>query len=179
LNDLGGLLQHGRRDGQPERLRGLHVDHEDVQRGLLHRQVCRFGAPEDLVHVVRGTAIQGRNSRRIGLQATRFDIVTLASHRRQLRPGRQLDDSASVRIKDRVFPDDDRLSALLHGGGEHWLQALVDAEVEADQLNVEQLHADRGRRILELLLVPRHVALPPAATGGAPVPAPEECDPCC
>src|SRR6266852_4759497 len=43
--------QERRRDGDPERLGGLQVDDELKLHGLLHGQVGRLGAPENLVDV--------------------------------------------------------------------------------------------------------------------------------
>ena len=43
--------EHVRRNRQADLLRGLEVDHKLELRGLLHRQIGRFGAFQDLVHV--------------------------------------------------------------------------------------------------------------------------------
>ncbi len=48
---LGRLEEEGWRDGQVEGLGRLEVDDELKRHGLLHRQVGRLGAFEDLVDV--------------------------------------------------------------------------------------------------------------------------------
>jgi hypothetical protein len=51
-DDLVGLEEERRGDGQAQVLRGLEVDGELEFRGLLHRQIGRLGALEDSVHIV-------------------------------------------------------------------------------------------------------------------------------
>src|SRR5215470_3452808 len=55
LDHLFRLAQDRRRDGEPESLGGLEIDHQGIPRGLLERQVARLRAPEDLVDVRRRT----------------------------------------------------------------------------------------------------------------------------
>src|SRR5262249_44822394 len=51
---LGGLEQHVRGDGEPERLGRLQIDREVELAGLLDGQVGGLGALQDAIHVVGG-----------------------------------------------------------------------------------------------------------------------------
>jgi hypothetical protein len=56
LDHLVGAQQERLRNGEPERLGGLEIDGQIELRGLLHRQVSRLGALQDLVHIDGATA---------------------------------------------------------------------------------------------------------------------------
>src|SRR6266852_8025291 len=53
LDDLAGLEQHVRGDGEPERLGRLEIDDAVELARLLHWQVRGTSASEDLIHVAR------------------------------------------------------------------------------------------------------------------------------
>src|SRR5215218_8023433 len=53
FDDLVGARENRWRDRQPERLRGLQVDHQLESGRLLHRQVGGLGAFQDLVNKCR------------------------------------------------------------------------------------------------------------------------------
>src|SRR5215470_2021677 len=57
FDDLIRSQQQRLRDGQAERLRGLEVDDQFEFRGLLHRDVTRRRAPQDLVDERRGALV--------------------------------------------------------------------------------------------------------------------------
>jgi hypothetical protein len=52
LNYLVGAGEHGLRNSQTERLRGLEINHQLVLGWRLHRQVGRLLAPEDAIDVL-------------------------------------------------------------------------------------------------------------------------------
>src|SRR5262247_2170881 len=54
LDHLVGPREHRPRDSESERLRRLEVDDEIELGGLLHGQIGRLGALDDLVHVASG-----------------------------------------------------------------------------------------------------------------------------
>jgi hypothetical protein len=56
LDQLVGTLQQGRWDRQPERLRGLEIDHQLELRRLLDREVRRVRSLQDPVHVLGDAA---------------------------------------------------------------------------------------------------------------------------
>src|SRR6476661_4275638 len=87
LDDLRGLHQDRRRDGQSERLGGLEVDHEVEFRRLLDRQVGRFRASEDPVDVVGGPSEHPSQAWPIRHQAARPGEPGVAGHRRYGSPG--------------------------------------------------------------------------------------------
>ncbi len=74
----------------PERLGGLEVEDQLKFRGLLHRQVGRFGALEDLVHVGGGAVPALENVRPVVHESPGLGIPYLARHRRQVAGERQL-----------------------------------------------------------------------------------------
>ena len=55
LDNLGGLEQHVRGDGEAQRLGGLEVEDQFELRGLFYRQVRRLGASQDTIYIRGGT----------------------------------------------------------------------------------------------------------------------------
>jgi hypothetical protein len=72
LEDVIRAQQQRRRDGEAERLCGLHVNHQLEFRGLLDREIGRLRALENLVHVIGGTPKQVQKVRPVGHQTSRF-----------------------------------------------------------------------------------------------------------
>ena len=58
---------------QSDLFRCLQVDHELKLRRLLHRQISRFGAFQDLVHLNRGAPIEVSGVRPVGHETTLID----------------------------------------------------------------------------------------------------------
>ena len=56
-DDLVGLEEEGRGNGDTQGLGGREVDDQLELHGLLHGEVGRFGTFQNLVHVVGGTAV--------------------------------------------------------------------------------------------------------------------------
>src|SRR5688500_9683604 len=68
LDELGGLEQDRRGDGQPEDLSGLEVEHKLELRGLLDWQIAWLRALENLVDVGGRTTVPGDPVRPVGQQ---------------------------------------------------------------------------------------------------------------
>src|SRR3972149_4444844 len=71
LDHLVGADEDGRREGEPQGLGGLHIDHQFEARGLLHGQVRWLGAFQDLVHVGGGAPVEVGELWRVGHEAPR------------------------------------------------------------------------------------------------------------
>ena len=72
--------------GQAERFRGLEVDDQFEPQGLLHGQVSRLGAFEDLVHKDRGAPLPPtgiRLLRPVGHQPPRLGEASVPTNHRQ------------------------------------------------------------------------------------------------
>src|SRR4051812_2936772 len=89
-DDLGGLLQHGLRNGEAQTLSGLHVDAEFEPARLLDWQLSRPGALEDLVHVVRSATIVFELARSIVHEPAVTRPTALRIHGRQAVLGREV-----------------------------------------------------------------------------------------
>src|SRR5438132_7531741 len=63
------------RNRQPEGLGGLEIDDQLELRGLLHRKIRRFRAPEDFVHISGRTPGQVQEMRTVGHVTTRIDVI--------------------------------------------------------------------------------------------------------
>src|SRR5262249_374240 len=78
----------------------LQVDHKLKLRGLLHRQVSRFGTFQDLVHVKSRPPIKVSGIRAIGHEAALIDKVLLWVNRGQPMFAGKLNDPFSFSEKE-------------------------------------------------------------------------------
>jgi hypothetical protein len=81
--------QHGLRDAQPERLRGLDVDHELELGRLLNWQIAGVSALQDAIDVPCCLAELFRQIGTIGNEAARFRKDGTGIDRRDAGAGRQ------------------------------------------------------------------------------------------
>jgi hypothetical protein len=109
-NHLVRLEEHGRRNGEAERLGGLEVDHQLELRGLLHREVGGLGALEDLVHIGGRASPRIRQARPIGHEAPSVYIHSPGVHCGQPeRRGELHNPSAQTSEQYRVRQHDERV----------------------------------------------------------------------
>src|ERR1051325_6385351 len=96
FHDLIRPQQQRRRDREAEGFRGLEVDDELELGWLLHGQVTRSGAFEDLVHINSGASKQVNPERPIGHEAPVIDEISYHVHRRQPMLGRKIHEPSSL-----------------------------------------------------------------------------------
>src|SRR5262249_22039981 len=84
-----GAQQESFRYFKTERLGSRQIDGKIELGRLLDRDVGRLRPAQNLVDIVGGAPVQVREVCSIGHQASRFDVVVLAVHRRQSRAQRQ------------------------------------------------------------------------------------------
>ena len=87
--------QHIRRNRQADLFRGFQIDHKFKLRCLLHRQIGRFGAFQDLVDVNSRAPIQVIEVRPVGHETALFDKLLLKVNSRQPVFAGKLDDPLS------------------------------------------------------------------------------------
>src|SRR5262245_3035598 len=90
LYDLVRSQQHRLRDRQAEPLRGFEIDHQLELRWLLHRQIARLCALEDLVDKDRGAPEQVRQARAIRYRDARVRKLSQTTDRGQTVLCRQI-----------------------------------------------------------------------------------------
>src|SRR5207249_10581039 len=113
LDDLVGSYQERLGDGQPEGLGDLHVDHEFELRWLLHWEVGRFGALEDLVDIYGSATADLGAPRSVGNQAAGDHVVFTEIHGWQPNLRGELCDFPASATDDRVAGNDETLNARL------------------------------------------------------------------
>src|SRR5688572_12337290 len=92
LDDLGGLEQDVRGDGEAQGLGRLEVDDQLELPWLLDREVGRLRTLEDAVYVVSDAAVRLRLARSVREQAACLCILaTLRDHRQALLRGQRHD----------------------------------------------------------------------------------------
>jgi hypothetical protein len=96
FNHLVGALRQRLRDFQAERLRGVEVDDQLELGGLLDRQLARFRALEDLVHIDRGAPEEITVIRAVAHETASLHGLLQPGHRRQPVRNRQLGHALSV-----------------------------------------------------------------------------------
>ena len=109
---LGRLEEERRRKRQPKSLSGAEVEDELEVYGPLHREVGRFGALQNLVHMASGAPKQVRQARAIRQDPAGLDVLPHIEPRRQPAMGRQLRDPSALAQEHRVCKHDQRLGAL-------------------------------------------------------------------
>src|SRR5262249_52346585 len=135
---LGRLEEDSRGNREAEGLGGLEVDDQLELRGLLHGQVARRGAFEDLVHIGGGAPERVRQARAIGHEASVFHELAQLRHHREPALGRQLESPDPVRLNEKTSPHDERANARAGGGGEGALQLIGTAYLQGVQLHPQR-----------------------------------------
>src|SRR5262249_52771794 len=99
LDHLIGLEAQERGDRDPERLGGLEVDDELVAHRLLHREVSRWGAFQDLIHQDGNALPEVRHPRPIAHQSTQLHKGSRPVDRWQPTLGRECCEAFLILIR--------------------------------------------------------------------------------
>src|SRR5262249_29893095 len=83
LDHIVRLVQKSWRDGEPESLGGLEIDHQGIPCRLFEGQLARLGPLEDLVDVRRGAPEVVRRVRAIVQETTGLGIALAYAYRGQ------------------------------------------------------------------------------------------------
>src|SRR4030095_6917129 len=118
-----------RRECQTNLFRCLQVDHKLELRCLLHRQISRFGAFQDLVHINSRAPIEVIIVRPVGHQAAFIDKPRLEVNCRQAVFDGKLDDPLSFGEKGACGGRHNRLDLLLLCGLKGALKSLASSSV--------------------------------------------------
>src|SRR4029453_11262127 len=105
-----------RRECQTDLFRSLHVDQKLKLRRLLHRQISRFGAFQDLVHVNSRAPIEVFEVRPVRHETSLIDKLLLEVNSRQPVFGGKLDDPLSFHEKGASGHRHNRAYLFLLGG---------------------------------------------------------------
>ena len=106
FDHLVGAGEHGWRDGEAERLRGLEIDHQFVLGRCLYRQVSGLLALEDAVDVAGRTPILVGKVGTVGDQPATGDEQTGLVDCGQLVPGRELNNELAMNKCQRASSQD-------------------------------------------------------------------------
>ena len=106
FDDLVGPGEDRRRHNQAERLGGLQIDHQLECGRLLHRQIGRLGAVEDLPGVSGELAVDSGEAGSIADQAAQSGELTPVIDRRNRMVRRQRDELLALAAVQRVPADE-------------------------------------------------------------------------
>src|SRR5712692_661185 len=138
LNDLIRPLQERFRDGQPERLGRLEVDDQVNLRRLLHGDVGRLGALEDLVHDARRAPVQGDEAALIGHEAPSLRERSVSVYRREVALCRETDEPRRLKHKDPICQHEEPPDAELPHRGECAVELVGAARRDGSKLHSQR-----------------------------------------
>src|SRR5262245_33227642 len=145
LDHLVGPPQERRRDTQAERLGSLDVDDQLIFGGLLHGQIGRLCAPEDLVHEDCGTSVLGDEVRSVRHEATGLDEFPETVDGWPPDLCREVCNLRALRDEERICHDEQSRDALPGYGGESAVDLLGRG-----RLDEEELQPQGSRRIIHI-----------------------------
>jgi hypothetical protein len=114
-----GAREEGRRDGEPERLGGLEVDHQLEFGRLFDGKIGRFCPLQDPIHVGGGSPLDIKTGYAVRHQAAAIaDPCRSSVHRRQFVAGCELTHFCTVNKEYALGRDDETIRALSDTGVE-------------------------------------------------------------
>src|SRR5947208_1319322 len=127
FDDFVRPRQHLWRHGQTDLLRRLQVEHQCELLGLLHRQLRRLGALQDLVHVRGETPVLVHGIRRVGYEPPGLDRFFVVVHRGDPVRDDKVHDAFCVRTYQWAPGYVEAIRALLTQPGEGPLEIVLPA----------------------------------------------------
>ena len=139
-SSIGGTVE-------AERLGGLEVDDQFELGRLLHRQVPRLGALENLVNVASRTSIQVSHTRPVGDESTGRHKFSKPMKRWQLLPRREVRNALSMINGERVFDSNQRFRVLPSRRFEYAIEVVWPSHLQG--LNLYPQYSACGLRLFE------------------------------
>src|SRR5262245_575218 len=139
LDQLIGAGEQSGRDCDPQRLRGLEVEHQFKVRRLFYRQIRWFGSPSDAIDIFCGVAVHSRDARAVGQQTTHLNPLAESEHGRHTVPQGKLGHASTVAEKNWGRHNYEAAAMVCWGLNERlfvvvWLLAQLDAGQPYPQL---------------------------------------------
>ena len=135
--------QYVRRYRDAYLLSGFQVNDQFKLSRLLHRQIGRFRAFEDLVNVCGGAPVQVQVIHAVGQETSGFHLLCILIDCRKPALYRKLCNRFSVRAEDRArYADEDSVGTLLCCGLECGLKILKASDIETLKLDSEGVCGD-------------------------------------
>src|SRR5262245_7974188 len=137
FNHLVGARLQREWNGEPQRLRGLEIDHQFEFRGLLDRQVGRLFAFENPPGVDAGEAIRIGNAGSVTDQPAGHYKLAQIIHGRHGMARRQLDQLIAPAAEECIAVEDYRVDTLLGEARKSGLDFAFAAGIADQKLNAE------------------------------------------
>ncbi len=132
------LSEQRGRHGEAERIRGLAIDDEFELRRLLDREISRFGALKNLVHVRSGAPEEVGETRAVGHQTPIVREFAKAIHGREAAAGSQGHNPGPIRNSEGVIQGDEGLSVAPRSRSKRCFEVLAHREGEAPPPTAER-----------------------------------------
>ena len=135
--DLVGAREQRLRDGEPQRLRGLQVDHQFEPGRFLDRELSRLRPPQDFADVARGLSMLLAQIRAVRNQAAKFSKFAKSVDRREAISQSVLGKRLDMKYRYRVGKDHQRVHVRANHFGEHGIELRRFGQLEWRRLDLK------------------------------------------